>query len=93
MYFITISEMLGTDGEMIGRKVARELEYAFYGEEELLNAAEDLEVLADLKKLDEKAPSFLERLFSERPRVYLDRLQSLIYRVATKGDILYFPCQ
>ena len=30
MYFITISQMLGTNGEKIARKVAEELKYTFY---------------------------------------------------------------
>ena len=41
MHFITISQMLGTDGEKIARKVAGDLKYAFYGEQELFKAAED----------------------------------------------------
>ncbi len=90
MYFITISEMLGTNGEKVARRVASDLKYTFYGEEELLQAAKELDVLADVKKLDEKAPSLLERLFSEKPKVYLDRLQSVIYEVAKKGDAVFF---
>ena len=35
MYFITISEKLGTNGEKIARKVAEELKYSFIGKEEL----------------------------------------------------------
>jgi len=89
MHFITISQMLGTDGEKIARKVASDLRYAFYGEQELFKAAEELDVLADVKELDEKAPSFLERLFSEKPKVHLDRLQSVIYDVAKKGDAVF----
>jgi len=90
MHFITISQMLGTDGEKIARKAAGVLKYAFYGEQELFNAAEKLDVLADVKTLDEKAPSLLERLFSEMPKVRLDRLQSVIYDVAKKGDAVFF---
>ena len=82
--------MLGTDGEKIARKAASDLKYVFYGEQELFNAAEELEVLADVKELDEKAPSLVERLFSERPKVHLDRLQSVIYDVAKKGDAVFF---
>jgi cytidylate kinase len=82
--------MLGTDGERIARKVAGDLRYTFYGEQEFFKAAEELGVLADFKKVDEKAPSFLERLFSERPKVHLDRLQSVIYDVAKKGDAVFF---
>jgi len=90
MHFITISQMLGTDGEKIARKVASDLKYSFYGEQELFKAAEELDVLADVRELDEKAPSLLERLFSEKPKVHLDRLQSVIYDVAKKGDAVFF---
>ena len=90
MHFITLSQMLGTDGERIARKVAGDLQYTFFGEQELFKAAEELDVLADVKEVDEKAPPFLERLFSERPKVHLDRLQSVIYDVAKKGDAVFF---
>ncbi len=90
MYFITISEMLGTGGEGIARQVAKELGYVFYGEEELLKAAEEMGFLADVKKLGEKSPALLERFFTEKPKIYLDRLQSVIYEVAKKGDAVFF---
>jgi cytidylate kinase len=57
MYFITISEMIGTNGERIARKVAEELKYTLYGTEELLKAASEMGFLSEIKKLDEKAPA------------------------------------
>jgi len=56
MHFITISQMMGTDGEKIARKVASDLSYSFYGDQELFRAAEELDILADVRELDEKAP-------------------------------------
>ncbi len=90
MYFITISEMLGTNGEKIAKQVAKTLNYSFYGEEELLRAADELGYLLDIKKLGEKGPALWERLFSEKPKIYLDRLQSVILEVAEKGDAVFF---
>jgi len=90
MYFITISEMIGTNGQGIARKVAEVLNYSFYGEEELFRVASEMGFLPDVKKLDEKAPSLLERIFTERPKVYLDRLQSVIYELAKKGNAVFF---
>ncbi len=90
MYFITISEMLGTGGEKIARQVAKDLNYTFYGEEELFKAADEMGFLSDIKKLGEKSPALLERFFSEKPKIYLDRLQSVIYEVAKKGDAIFF---
>jgi cytidylate kinase len=90
MYFITISEMIGTNGEKIARKVAEELKYTFYGAEELFQATEGMGFLSDIKKLDEKPPALLERFFSEKPKIYLDRLQSVIYELAKKGNAVFF---
>lgn len=90
MYFITISEMIGSNGEKISRKVANELKYNFLGEEELLQAASEMGFLSDIKKLDEKSPTLFERFFSDKPKIYLDRLQSIIYEVAKKGDTVFF---
>jgi len=90
MYFITVSEMLGTNGEKIARQVAKELNYTFYGEEELFKAADEMGFLSDIKKLGEKSPALLERFFGEKPKIYLDRLQSVIYEVARKGDAVFF---
>lgn len=78
MYFITISEMIGSNGEKIARGVAQGLNYTFYGEEELSKAAEEMGFLSDVKKMAEKGPALLERFFSEKPKIYLDRLQSVI---------------
>jgi cytidylate kinase len=90
MYFITISEMIGTNGEKIALKVAEELKYTFFGEKELFEAASEMGFLSDIRKLDEKAPALLERFFSEKPKIYLDRLQSVIYEVAKKGNAVFF---
>jgi cytidylate kinase len=90
MYFITISELLATKGEQIAKEVAKSLAYTYYGEEELLKAAEKMGFLFDVRKIDEKGPSFLERFFSEKPKVYLDRLQSVIFELAKQGDAIFF---
>jgi cytidylate kinase len=46
--------------------------------------------LSDVKRLDEKSPALFERFFSERPKVHLDRLQSVIFELAKKGDAIFF---
>jgi len=90
MYFITVSEMLGTKGDEIAQKVTKGLNYAYYGEAELLKFAEEMGFFGDVRRLDEKGPPLLEKFFSEKPKVYLDRLQSVIFEVAKKGDALFF---
>lgn len=90
MYFITVSEMLGTNGEKIAREVAKNLNYSFLGEEELLKAAEEMGLPLGTRKLDEKGPAFLESFFSQKPKIYLDRLQSVILELAKKGNRVFF---
>jgi cytidylate kinase len=90
MYFITISEMSGTNGENIARQVAKKLGYTFYGEEELYQAADEMGFLDDVRKMGEKSPSLREKFFSERPKIYLNRLQAVILEVAKKGNAVFF---
>jgi cytidylate kinase len=90
MNFITFTEMLGSKGKNISKGVAAELNYTYFGDEELFNAANKSGFLNDFKKLDEKAPTLLEKFLSERPKIYLDRLQSIIFDEAQKGDTVFF---
>lgn len=90
MYFITISEMAGTKGKDIASKVAEKLNYSYFGEEQLLKVAGEMGFLSDVQKLDEKSPPLLERFFTEKPRIYLDRLQAVVYEVAKKGNAIFF---
>jgi cytidylate kinase len=90
MYFITVSEMLGTKGQEIAAKVAEKLNYTYFGEGELLKAAGEMGFLSEVQKVGEKSPPLLEKFFTEKPRVYLDRLQAVIYEVAKKGDAVFF---
>ena len=89
MYFITFSEMLGTYGDKIARQVSRILQYTFYGEEELLKAGQEMGILSDIAGLDERSPTFLEKVFSEKPKVYLDQFQSVIYELAKEGNAVF----
>ena len=90
MYFITISEMMGTQGEKIARQAAERLNYSFYGEDELMKSASEMGFLKDVKELGAKGPGLFEKFFSERPKVSLDRLQSVIYEVAKNGNAVFF---
>jgi cytidylate kinase len=90
MYFITVSEMLGTKGEKIAQEVAKTSNYVYYGEEGLLKAAGEMGFLPDVQQMDEKAPNLFDKLFSEKPKIHLDRLQSVIFEVAQKGDAIFF---
>lgn len=90
MYFITISEMMGTEGEKTAKEVSKKMGYPYYGKEELFKAAEEAGLLSDVQKLELKSPPLLEKYFSDKPRIYLDRFQSVIYDVAEKGNAVFF---
>src|SRR5574340_1004769 len=90
MYFVTVSEMLGSGGENVARKVAERLNYPFYAKEELFKVAEEMGYLADIKDLELKDPHLLEKYFSDKPRIYLDRFQAVIYEVARRGNAVFF---
>jgi cytidylate kinase len=90
MYFITLSEMMGTNGEKIAKQVAEKLNYSFYGEAELMKSAAEMGFLKDLQGFGEKGPALFEKFFSERPKVSLDRVQSVIFEVAKNGNAVFF---
>lgn len=90
MYFVTISEMLGSGGENVARRVAEKLKYPFYAKEELFKVADEMGYLADISHLELKSPHLLEKYFSDKPKIYLDRFQSVIYEVAKRGNALFF---
>lgn len=90
MNYITISEMIGTNGEIISKKLANELNYSFVGDEELLAAAAAMGFLPEVVKLEEKPVSFLEKIFSDKPKIYLNKFQSVIFEMAQKGDTVFF---
>lgn len=90
MYFVTVSEMIGSNGEKIAREVAKRINYPFYAKEELYTAADAMGYLSDVTHLEMKSPHLLEKYFSDKPKIYLDRFQSVIYELASKGNALFF---
>jgi cytidylate kinase len=103
MKWITVSRKLGTHGSDIAKRVASELGYRFYDTEAINQMAQELGVLESVREVDEKTPSLFQRIFSQRPVVYLERLYSVIYELAKQGDAVFlgrgshlllrdFPC-
>jgi len=87
MILITISRMMGAGAEVISERVAKELGLELYNDERLPYVAREIGLRTDeLASLDEKKPGFLERLWSYRPIVMLDLLQSVVYEIARRGD-------
>lgn len=89
MNFMTFSEKMGSNGSEIARKVADQLGYNFYDTEAIENAAQEMGFLQDVKEVDEKVPSLFERLFSHKPEIHLDRLNSVIYELASRGNAIF----
>lgn len=90
MYFVTISEMIGTQGNKIARGVASAMNYSYYGKAALVKAADEMGVLSDVLKMKLKDPPLLEKIFSDKPKIYLDRFQAVVYEVAKKGNAVFF---
>jgi cytidylate kinase len=89
MYFITISRKMGANGHAIAQRVADQLGYKLYDTEAIENAAREMGFLKDIKETDERVPSLFARLFSHQPEVHLDRLQSVIYELASRGNAVF----
>jgi cytidylate kinase len=89
MHFITFSRKMGTNGTEIARQVANKLGYQFYDTEAIENAAREMGFLKNVKDIDEKAPSLFQRLFSHKPAIELDRLNSIVYELAKQGDAVF----
>ena len=90
MYFVTVSEMLGSGGENVARKAAAKLNYPFFAKEELYKAAHEMGYLDDVSHLELKSPHLLEKYYSDKPKKYIKLFQSVIFEVAKKGNALFF---
>ena len=87
MSLITISESIGCGGKAIAALVADELKLELYDDRRLEEEAIQLGIQPeDVKDLDEKAPGIFGRIFSDKPQVYLDLLQGVVYEVAKRGQ-------
>jgi cytidylate kinase len=89
MHFITFSRKMGTNGSEIARQVANKLGYQFYDTEAIENAAREMGFLENVKEIDEKVPSLFQRLFSHKPAIELDRLNSIVYELAKNGNAVF----
>jgi cytidylate kinase len=87
MSLMTISKSMGTGGTTIAKRVAEKLNLELYDDQRLQQEALNMGIRADeLKSLDEKAPGFFDRLWSSKPELYLDLMESVVYEVARSGQ-------
>ena len=87
MALITISENIGCGGMTIAARVADELKLELYDDRRLEKEAIQLGIQPEhLKGLDETTPGLFSRFLSDKPQVYLDLLQAVVYEVAKRGS-------
>jgi len=89
MYFITFSRKMGANGTEIARQVAEKIGYDFYDTEAIEKAAREMGFLENLKEINEKVPSLFQRVYSHKPAIELDRLTSVVYELAKKGNAVF----
>jgi cytidylate kinase len=89
MRFITFSRKMGSNGTEVARRVAEKMGYKFFDTEAIERAAKEMGVLESVKEADEKAPSLFQRLFSQKPAIALDHLNSVVYELAERGDAVF----
>lgn len=87
MSLITFTSSFGSGGEMIAQKVAKELDIDFFDDHRLHERVLSMGISsADLEGLDERAPRLFDRLFTNKPAIYLDVLGSVVYDIASQGE-------
>lgn len=68
MPLITISQSMGSDGEIIAGLVAEKLNYELYADDKLQKIAIEMGLHHEkLVSLDEKAPGLFDRILSNKP--------------------------
>jgi CMP/dCMP kinase len=87
MALITITSSFGAGGEKIAQSVAEQLGVELFDDQKLQQTAHSLGISNDdVQHLDEKAPGFFDRLFTNKPAIYLDLLGAVVYNVAGSGQ-------
>ncbi len=86
MSLITVSYDFGSLGYFIAEKLAKELDLELYDDERLHKEALEMGVSEEnLRGVEEKTPGFFDRLMGKKPEVYLDVLQSVVYKISSKN--------
>lgn len=87
MSLITISGYRGCGCREIAAQVAADLKLELYDDHRL--QAEALKKglgPQEIERVQEKLPGFFDRLFSKNPEIYLDFMQTLVYKAARQGQ-------
>src|SRR6056297_15214 len=86
MTLISISQMIGSGGLDIAKSVADRLQLQLFDDSKLHEEALNIGIpKEDIQGLNEKAPGFFDRLLTNKPEVYLNIMESVIYEVSKKN--------
>jgi cytidylate kinase len=86
MSLITITHTIGCDALAIARRVAEGLSVEIYDDSRLREEAFRMGLHTDqLKGFREKAPDWFEHLWSDKPEMYLNLMESVVYEAARHG--------
>jgi len=87
MGVLTLSRELGSGGDAIAKQVAESLGWSLLDNEGFAAAARSYGyVRAELERVDERSPSFVDRFFRDRQLVYLDIMRAIVYESALKDN-------
>ncbi len=87
MSLITITSSFGSGGEKIAKEVSEQLGIELFDDHKVQERALSMGISSkELEGIDEKAPRLFDRLFTNKPAVYLDLLGSVIFDIASEGE-------
>ncbi|MBN1829052.1 MAG: cytidylate kinase family protein [Deltaproteobacteria bacterium] len=87
MALLTITAGIGSESLLIAQHIANRLSVRLYDDDRLQQEFLDMGLsLKDIESLDEKAPGFFNRLLDLKPKSYQELLESVVYRVAQRGE-------
>lgn len=86
MSLITLTQNIGSGGVAIAKRVAEQLNVELFDDGRLEAEAREMGIRAeDLKSLDESAPGLFDRILGQKPDMYLDLMEAVVYKVARHG--------
>jgi cytidylate kinase len=87
MPLITLTSNFGSGAQKVARRVSEELKVELFDDAKLQEKALSMGYSKkDLEGIDEKAPRLFDRLFTNKPEMYLDLLGSVVLDIASKGE-------
>ncbi len=87
MPLITITHNFGSNGSAVARKLADELGCELFDDRKLNELIQEKGLSAEeISRMDEKSPGYWDVFFKNRPQIFLNVLESVVYEVAHRGE-------